>query len=71
MSDCSDVTCDEIFSTLKFTKRNKACGIDEIYYESIIHGGSIIASLAAKMFTWMLKTSYTPDIMKKGSIRWQ
>ena len=68
MSDCSDVTCDEIISNFKFAKRNKACGIDEFFYESIIHGGLIIASLAAKLFTLMLKTSYTPDIMKKGSI---
>ena len=68
MTDFSDVTCDEIISTFKFAKKNKACGIDEIHYESIINGGSIITNLTAKLFTLMLKTSYTPDIMKKGSI---
>ena len=64
----NDVTCDEIVSTFKFAKKNKACGIDDIYYESIINGGLFIANLTAKLFTSMLKNSYTPDTMKRGSI---
>ena len=61
-------SCNEVISTFKFAKKGKACGIDEIYYESIIYGGTIIESLTAKLLTSMLKVSYTPDVMKKGSI---
>ena len=68
MTSFNDITSNEVISTFKFAKKNKACGIDEIYYESIINCGEIIENLTAKLFTSMLKMSYTPDFMKKGSI---
>ena len=42
ITNFNEITCNEVISTFRFAKKSKACGIDEMYYESIINVGVII-----------------------------
>ena len=67
-NNITEVTAEDIIRDLKSVKRNKACGKDSVFYEHIIHGGFLVKKLVAKLFTAMLKFSYTPENMKEGII---
>ena len=67
-NDVPNVSYDELNAACKRAKRNKACGIDSIYYEHIIFGGDVLISLIAKLFSCMIKFAHTPIKMKKGVI---
>ncbi len=62
------VTVQEIDNALKSCKTGKACGDDSIYYEHIIHGGSVLRSIICDLYTYMLNLSYVPTLMKRGII---
>jgi hypothetical protein len=70
--ECNTMQCNisvkEVDSACSRAKRNKACGADKCFYENYIHGGLVLQSLCAKLFSAMLRFSYTPIEMKKGVI---
>jgi hypothetical protein len=57
-----------IRKALQTCKKRKACGNDSIHYENIMHGGSLLIDVIAKLFNSMLRFSHTPLEMKKGII---
>ena len=65
--DCI-VTNEQVQTALNSCKRGKACGIDNVYYEHLIFGGDIIIDILSKLYSAMLKLSYTPPSMNKGII---
>ena len=50
------------------THNNKAGGDDEIVYEPIKYGGTILLEILSKFYTAILRLAYAPKDMKKGVI---
>ena len=55
-------------SAIKMTHNNKAGGDDEIVYEHIKYGGTILLEILSKFYTAILRLAYAPKDMKKGVI---
>ena len=49
-------------------KKGKACGIDNIFYEHFMYGGETLIYVLSKLYTSMLRFSYTPKLMNRGII---
>ena len=62
------VSIDQVHSALKSTNRNKAPGADNICYEHLLFGGTLIRKVLVKLFSAMLEMSYIPLGMKRGII---
>jgi hypothetical protein len=64
----SYISLDFIGSLLTKVKKSKAPGHDRLCYEHLLYGGQIVKELIFKLFSCMLKMSYIPCDMKKGTI---
>ena len=62
------ISPEEVGSAIKMTHSNKAGGDDEIVYEHIKYGGTILLEILSKFYTAILRFAYAPKDMKKGVI---
>ena len=64
----SKITFDHVTKALQSCKKGKACGIDNVFYEHFMYGGDSIIHILSKLYSSMLRLSYTPVSMNRGII---
>lgn len=62
------VTVEMVQAALRSCKQGKASGNDDICYENVIYGGSLLIKVITQLFNYMITYSHTPPEMKKGVI---
>lgn len=62
------VSVEMVQTALRSCKKGKASGNDDICYENVIYGGSLLIKVITQLFNYMITYSYTPSEMKNGVI---
>lgn len=57
-----------IQAELKKYSSNKSCGVDNVFYESILFGGSITLKTLTVIFRAMFSFVHVPQKMKRAAI---
>ena len=65
--DC-DISEAELDKAFKSLKRNKACGIDGVLNEFLLHCTPVMKQTILKLFNVILRSGFFPDIWAKGEI---
>ncbi len=64
----ANISPDVIKTLVAKCPRGKAGGMDNVVYEHLLPVSDILSPVLANLFTWMLRTGYVPDQMKRGCI---
>ena len=59
---------EDVIIQLKLCKKGKMCGLDNVFYEHLIHGGSTLSQVLARLYSAILRYGYIPPKMNRGVI---